>query len=344
MLKPFIIFAQHQERKYMRNKRIALFILCTTICALPSCTGFGNSSSRSNSVNAYAPVFSADGKTVKYGYYPQTHVNDSLLIQELNEIETPESNGWYLYDGTYYAKLTANPRGVSENGVFRSLSEFEDGITIISGREYWFRCELIKWKILSSNHGVYSLVSSKLLDVHAYGPALPPEGETAYPVNWIYYYNVSGIRSWLNDAFYNTAFNLEDSYIQTVTVDNSASSTSKLDNTSYFCENTEDKVYLLSYQDYLNTSYFLDNDAMCCKTTDWARATGTDYCGMINSGVSEFILYNAGYLTRSSGYYTDRFYDKRKNCWSISEYGGLQCDENSDGDNCVRPAITIKIS
>ena len=58
----------------MRNKRIALFTLCTTICALPSCTGFGNS-------NAYAPVFSTDGKTVKYGYYPQTHLSNIGLIQ-----------------------------------------------------------------------------------------------------------------------------------------------------------------------------------------------------------------------------------------------------------------------
>ena len=48
-------------------------------------------------VEGTVPVFSNDGKTVTYGLYPQTHVNDTTLINTLNTLEV-SSNGWYLYE------------------------------------------------------------------------------------------------------------------------------------------------------------------------------------------------------------------------------------------------------
>lgn len=55
------------------------------------------------------PMFSTKNKTVTYGLYPQKNVNDSSLVSALNALTTPESNGWYLYNDEYYAKLSATP-------------------------------------------------------------------------------------------------------------------------------------------------------------------------------------------------------------------------------------------
>ena len=102
------------------------------------------------------------------------------------------------------------------------------------------------------------------------------DGKRAYANNYKY----SDLRQWLTNDFYNSAFALDDSLVQTTLVDNSASTTSSSSN-SYACENTEDKVFLPSYKDYSNSSYGFPTNAgsskaRYSKTTDWARARGAD--------------------------------------------------------------------
>ena len=70
--------------------------------------------------------------------------------------------------------------------------------------------------------------------------------------------------------------------ILTTTVDNSAESTGYSSN-SYACENTEDKIFLLSYQDVINANYgFLSDNTRQKKTTDYAQAHGA-YTNTSNS-------------------------------------------------------------
>ena len=256
------------------------------------------------------PVFGDDNTTVTYGLYPQTHVNDSDTINALNAIITPESNGWYLYNDEYYARKSANP--------YNSSYTFNDGTTIKSGTTYWFKCEPIKWKILVSSDSTYSLVSTVLLDAHRYASSSNN-------------YKNSEIRTWLNDDFLNSAFKLDSSLIQTTTVDNSASTTNSSSNT-YACENTEDKIYLLSYKDYINTSYFSNNSGRMCKTTDYARANGVWY------STSSSYYYNGYYWTRSpDSNYSDY-------AWHV-DYDGNLYDYYfvSYSDGGVRPALTINL-
>ncbi|MFA5422066.1 MAG: DUF6273 domain-containing protein, partial [Bacilli bacterium] len=78
-------------------------------------------------------------------------------------------------------------------------------------------------------------------------------GSTVYANN----YKESHIRSWLNDNFYNTAFNNEEkARILTTTVDNSAASTGDIPN-NYACANTSDQVFLLSYAEATSETYGL---------------------------------------------------------------------------------------
>ena len=221
--------------------------------------------------------------------YPQTNVNDSTLVSALNALTTPESNGWYLYNNDYYAKVSAAPMD--------SSYVFDNGTTIVSGTTYWFKCEPITWNVLNNNAGQCYIVSSVLLDNHCYYNSTDRrtiDDLTIYANNYEY----SDIRTWLNNDFYNSAFALGNSYIQTTTVDNSASTTNSSSN-KYACNNTQDKVFLPSYQDYINSSYGFSTetgktDTRHCRTTDWARARGAYYD--TNSDSSQ---YNGWYWTRS---------------------------------------------
>ncbi len=277
------------------------------------------------------PMFSTKNNTVTYGLYPQTNVNDSSLVSALNALETPESNGWYLYENEYYAKLlSATPRNYGYT--------FDNGTKIKSGTTYWFKCEPITWNVLLNSNGEYYILSSVLLDACCYYNSTSSRtiigDRTVYANNYEY----SDIRTWLNNDFYYSAFALGKSYIQTTIVDNSADTTDSTSN-SYVCNNTQDKVFLPSYQDYINDSYGFStetdpDDARCCKTTDWARAMGA-WCSTVLPH-----LYTNLYWTRSpdSG--------SSKGAWYV-DYDGSLCygDENVTYVDAtygsVRPAILI---
>lgn len=89
----------------------------------------------------------------------------------------------------------------------------------------------------------------------------------------------SEIRAWLNNEFYNKAFNtLQQEIILTTNVDNSAASTGYSTN-QYACANTNDKIFLPSYAEMLNTSYGFSSSTSSHisrerLTSDYSRATG----------------------------------------------------------------------
>ncbi len=249
------------------------------------------------------PVIDEEKNTLTYGLYPQTHVSDADTIAALEALTDPEENGWYLYNNEYYTKEAAV--------VYHDTYKFSDGTTIVEGTEYWFKCELIEWKILENNEGTYSLVSSVLLDTCQYA---------GYTNN----YKNSYVRKSLNDDFLSLAFNLGSDYIQTTLVDNSASTTAS-DENPLACEDTEDKVYLLSYKDYNNTSYFADNAAKQCKVTDYALA---NECNSVDG--------NGDYWTRSPA-------SNPGSAHVVSVDGAFYEYPTSFTNVCIRPGITIKL-
>ena len=138
-----------------------------------------------------------------------------------------------------------------------------------------------------------------------------------------------------NNDFYNLAFTLGNSHIQTTTVNNSASTTDSIEN-PYACEETKDNVFLPSYQDYINSSYGFSTsakstDTRYCKTTDWARARGT------RCYLSEPYLNYGYYWTRSPN--SGNSYV----AWYVGNDGSLYGNNVNDVDRSVRPALTINI-
>ncbi len=255
------------------------------------------------------PVVS--GGILTYGLYPQKRVSDASLLAALGGLETPEANGWYLLDDVYYAKLAANPQ---------ESHQFDDGTMIESGATYWFRCDPIEWKVLFSSNGEAFVVSNELLDMRIYAAS----GSNNY--------KESDMRAWLNGAFLSSAFSLGDSAIETTLVGNSAETTDASPN-EYACENTNDKVFLLSYQDCTNSLYALSEGAsLRCRPTDWAKAMGA-FCDP-NSPEPKYGLY----WTRSPS--SQHSYAS----WGVNYQGELRRGDVANPGRSVRPAMRVKIA
>ena len=176
----------------------------------------------------------------------------------------------------------------------------------------WLKVEPIQWRFLSQNGKNVQFLSEKVLDNHVWNRT--DHGDEAYRNN----YKLSDIRKWLNSDFLQQAFYYDSSLVQTVNVDNSVESTG-ITNNQYVCEDTQDKVYLLSYKDITDEDYgFTDDTSRIAYEADgnardyWLRSPGYDY-GARGDSASD-VSYDGSVL----GY---RVYD-------------------SDG---VRPALTRKL-
>ena len=230
---------------------------------------------------------------------------------------TQDSRGYFLgSDGAYYAKVTASP--------YETGYAFSNDAAVTSGTVYYFKVEPIRWRILSESNETALILCDSII------------ANGAYDAGSNNNYAESDIRAWLNDQFYNTAFtDLQRDIILTTTVDNSAESTGHSSNI-YVCEDTEDKVFLLSYVEATNALYGFStsrNESASREmiTSDYTRATGarmstsTDTCG------------NGYWLLRSpnySGTYTE---------WSVSCDGYMYNFYVDNSCNGVVPALQIQL-
>lgn len=125
----------------------------------------------------------------------------------------------------------------------------DNGYTV--NTTYWFAYETLSWRILRKSDGTALLVSDTVIDSREYYSQR--EGTNGNAANS---YEMSAVRSFLNDTFYNTAFSdKQKTNIVATEIDNSALSTG-FGNNQYASEkNTTDNVFLLSYADAVNADY-----------------------------------------------------------------------------------------
>ena len=270
--------------------------------------------------------------TVKLGSYPQTVVSDETLKEELSNLPNGLSNGSILeYDG--------NKDGVNEKYLCKETTReaiAEDGTKIEVGLNY-FKFEPIEWWILSWDSESYFVVSKLVLDaMHWNTTGYEIENPSTKEKEIVYNnYEKSDIRLWLNDEFYNFAFNEEEkNKILTTVVDNSANSTLNEVN-EYACNNTEDKIYLLSMKELSSNPFNTDiryyDENRLAKGTDYARTMN------INGLISNDELY-CEYWTRSP---FPRYKDYIYYAHSSGSYSALS------GRDCVygvRPALHISLT
>jgi hypothetical protein len=140
---------------------------------------------------------------------------------------------------------------------------------------YWFKFEPLKWRILKETEEEMVLFSSLIIDSHEFYThhtqnRIDEESNNIYPNNYEY----SAVRSWLNGKFYNLAFSEDEkAYILKSTVKNQAITTGSASN-PYACQDTEDKLFLLSFEEVTSEYVFKNPITRSLKLTDYALSQG----------------------------------------------------------------------
>ena len=231
-------------------------------------------------------TLSEDGKTLTFGSYPQSKVEDTALQSMLNaaiQNKTPTAddfNGWTDYEyriggtvnsfmwykdveyqeakyrGVYFDDY--RPSNANSGSGSSGSNQDENGYSI--GTVYWFKFEPITLRILTQHDGKAFLVADLILD--------------CMEVNSLSNkYDESRIRDWLNNAFVKTALGDAEQFVAIADVDNSAASTASPTN-SNVCDNTNDKVFLLSYAEVTNEEYGFDFSTRRLSTSEYAKCQG----------------------------------------------------------------------
>lgn len=326
---------------------------------------------------------------VLFGKYPQSKVEDDPTISSLSsKVNTTPSveNGWTNYkyfsvDGTlltdndywyidvdyegdtyrglYFSSLRDTKEYLVDYDVYKTIQDANGyNINII----YWFKYEPIVWRILKSNDG---------------SPA-DPEGKKAiimtdtiidcqpYAYNQEYNrYNLSHIRQFLNSeeyGFYNTAFkDSEREIIIETEVDNSAASTDNPNNLM-ICENTFDKIFLLSFTEVAKTYDFGCKEGERLWNIEYTQSPfvenlakrifkGSEYSYALGLKKYFKIYYGGEYDNKCAatlGYGYSEFWTRSPNSVSVSRantgnYVGNSSSSHTDMFLGVLPAMWIEI-
>ena len=301
------------------------------------------------------------GTYVYFGDWPQTIKAAGVTVDWSNSI-TMGGNTYYKgSDGFWYAECRED--------AFNSDSKYSDNTTVSRWSSYstsLFKVEPIKWRVLIDN---YNSSGKKLLLAemgltagvryyNTYKTANRTLGEnTIYPNNYKY----SNIRAYLNGTknqfvtdggtattndvdwtgtgFLQSAFTTSaQNLIVTTTVDNSAASTNPASNAtlwnngnnSYACDDTSDKIFLLSVKELTTSSYDFytntyDADTNIRMTTDYAKANYAMQDG--EGGI---------WWLRSA------YYDGSSRTKSVNGEGYIISADVDDNYNAVVPALCIE--
>ena len=246
--------------------------------------------------SGYNGTAGTSGTYVYFGDWPQTIKGASVTVDETHSI-TMGGNTYYLgNDGNYYAKMNASVYSDSNYS-------FHDGTSITDGSQYYFKVEPIIWRVLNpSDSGEKILLAESILTSGI--PFFESTSTRTSVANTIYAnnYEKSQVRAYLNGLSYSNASNSTVSTYQNKgflysafgesardlilnrSVDNSLVSIYPSGTTSpaasdYTCNNTSDKVFLMSVNEVTTTSYGFStgtssDPARERKPTDYALATG----------------------------------------------------------------------
>lgn len=234
----------------------------------------------------------ATGDIISLGSYPQTKVTDSTLISILDTMTLSAENtvtyGGSQYLRVYFGTYTAiNPELQPT-----PANTYQDDNGYYINTAYWFKIEPIRWKVLSNEGNLLFVMSEMMLEARGFHSANAA-------VTW----ETSAVRTWLNNDFINKAFSTyEQSQIVTSSLVNEDNPTWGTDGGN----DTQDKLFLLSYSDSINSNYGFYGNPNSFDTA--RRAQGTDYAKSkgIQVSTSSSYLGNSSWWLRTPGKYASR--------------------------------------
>ena len=288
---------------------------------------------------------------VYFGDWPQSVLPEasSVTVDETVSV-TMGANTYYLgSDGNYYAKCAENARGTGAE--YKYHDGTQAGTSGTTTR--YFKVEPIKWRVLTDNYsGKKLLLAENILtanvpyydynsslntrtvgsDTNIYQNNYKYSQIRAYLNGLDYYYDTSSTKTtkktdYTGKGFLQTAFTQKaQGLIAKTVVDNSPETTGYSSDTyatKYACENTTDKIFLLSESEVINSGYGFDayisygkGNARIRFPTDYAKAncadaSSTDGCGGYwwlrspiynDSSLVRVVSYN-GYASRVKNVY-----------------------------------------
>ncbi len=296
------------------------------------------------------------GNCIYLGRYPQTEVTDEELKAALTN-SAGDTSTWTSYD--YFIEGTASDfmvykdvsfGGEKYRGVYFSKyrpwfitqssveeKSYQDDNGYYPDTVYWFKYDPIKWRILSKSNGSALLLADMLLDCPNF-PEYPLDEQSDFFLN---NYEMSHIRTWLNDSFLKTAFtDDEKGIIKKSFVDNSASTTfivhgSGINQSRYICDDTYNRLFLLSYMEAIDSRLGFIGSS---RDDPYREGVPTAYA--MSQGARVDVNTAAGsWWLRSPGWYSYETY-------FVSGKGRI--DNRSTSVNytciCVRPALQLSLN
>ena len=263
--------------------------------------------------------YERNGNTIYFGMYPQKLETDASkkasLEEKITAFDGPAnatSKGWikqidyasnstreaYYYRAIHIYKYknynTSQPYEAS------SIWYHQDPTTYQEGNTYFFKYEKIKWDILEESDGKAYLYANLALDAYYFEKCTDNKeveyshgGKYGYANN----YELSSIRKWLNEDFYNLSFNdLQKQIIIQTEVKNGSSSVTDTTN-DFVCSNTYDYVTLLSEKEAV-TYFPTDASRIYTKSilTDYAIIQDADYTQVLLRSPAKNYAYNIKFI------------------------------------------------
>jgi len=256
------------------------------------------------------------GNDIYFGTYPQELVIDETRIEELDSNTSSWNSYKYYADSEvveymFYKDIDVDNDGKYDfRGVkfsqFRPYKINQPAIESMSyvdengyekDKTYWFRYSSIKWNVLEEADGNIMIASELLLDSQeiyydTQNGKYDHNDGNGYSNN----YDLSNIIKWLNDSFYNLAFNeaeKEDIKKENIYTDATPS--------KYTSGPVEYNMFLLSENEA--KVFYASDEARKAKGTDYAKVQGlhVDYSITEKNGFSEWWVrtpsYNSDYST-----------------------------------------------
>ena len=254
---------------------------------------------------AVAAVPAQAYSTIQFGNYPQTRVRETTALKNAAEaatwasyeyyIGTDEKDGqmqpgdWMQYADFFSGGVKYRAVKFTQYRPFHTYytssadNSFQDNNGYSLNTTYYFKYEPLTWRVLDPSTGL--VLCESTIDAQAYQNEIWKNS-----IDLMYYIGVTGptyannyaestIRTWLNNDFYNTAFNgAQKANIKSTTITNAAYSSSY---SQYNAVSTTDEIFLLSYSETKNSGYgFSSDSARQAKGTDYAKCQGLmEYSG-----------------------------------------------------------------
>ncbi|MGN0806375.1 MAG: DUF6273 domain-containing protein, partial [Candidatus Coproplasma sp.] len=210
---------------------------------------------------------------------------------------------------------------------------------------YWFEYTPITWIVLDYRNGNLLLNSKFNLDYMPYQNLTEENsagdtvisGTQTYANDWA----ASTVRSFLNGEFYDLSFSeTEKTLIEQVTLDNRTSGYSAVKNQENAYQvnqsDTQDKVFLLAYQDYINEVYGLALPATAKSrsfspyaTIQGLRPSGQ---GKTSDGESACMFFIRSASAANSG-----------SVLGVSKTGSIETEDRVDASSGILPSLYLKI-